>query len=272
VPELLRSATQFAGSCGVSLELDRGTARSGEYLAGRILITGGDADQLLGQVSVGLLVQGVEGNWTKHSTKSWEELRIAQRERRVVEFSLVVPEVVTASEQGEVLLSVSYQEEYRFVVGLEVQLSLADCYHQLADCLSRIARVPVTEWISAGRGDGIAARLVPTGPARELFDELRLEIYRTGLALYGELVIDPRERTLADRLKAKVGADRRRFPFRFRSADTEEVSAFFEQCLRPYQHAVARLPIPAACPAPAAPSLPRPASCSSGNPALADES
>lgn len=259
MPDPLRSATQFAGSCGVSLELDRGMARSGEYLAGRILIAGGDVDQLLGQVSVGLLVQEAGRNWTKHSTKSWEELRIASGERRVVEFSLVVPEVVTPSEQGEVLLSVSCQEEYRFVVGLEVQLALADCYHQLAECLSRIARVPVTEWISAGRGDGIAARLVPAGPARELFDELRLEIYRTGLAVYGELVIDPRERTLADRLKAKVGADRRRFPFRFRSVDAEQASAFFEQCLRPYQDAVAHLPIPAARPDPAAHALPRPA-------------
>jgi hypothetical protein len=245
----------------VELVLDRNAAKPGEVLTGRVRIRGERYYEYLESVQV-MLLSNISGKgWSQCATTSWAEFRIAPNEHRQLEFSLVVSEEHTFGLHNKFRLVGHYYQEYRVEIEIEVRIPLAACYQQLADCLASMARVSVTEWAYAAGGDAIAARLEPTGAARDLFDELQLLIFRSGPLVYGELVIDPRERTLADRLKARIGADLWRYPFRFRAAASDEVRAFFEQCLRPYLDAIRHLPIPAAVPPQNPVFLPRPSDC-----------
>lgn len=239
----------------VQLTLDCDTAKPGEMLTGRVRLRGHSHLETLVNVHVMLFSKVVAKGWQQYAKRSWIAELIPAKELTPLEFSLEVSEEQAFGLESLLRLLVG---EHNVVIDMEVKVPLAACYQQLADCLANVARVSVTEWTYAARGDGIAARLEPTGAARDLFDELQLEIYRSGPYLYGDLVIDPRERTLADRLKASVGADRRRYPFRFQAATDDEVRHFFEQCLRPYLDAIRHLPIPAAVPPQDPACLPRP--------------
>lgn len=246
----------YAGACRIGLELRTDTANCGETVSGRILLLGGRRSQLIERVEVTLVDLTAEPY--NYAVQEWTELTVASRREQHLDFSIQIPERLPVQYPFVIRLAARAQGDQWARTGRSIQILPATCYQQLAQVLAEAAGIPVAAWTTIGGGDGVAARLQPDDTAQKIFDALRLEMFRSGPALYGELEVDPREHTLSDRMKAAVGADRRRYPFRFRSPDSEPVRAFFEQCLRPYVDVVRQLPIPAEANTQRGAVLPRP--------------
>lgn len=244
----------------MGLELWTDTANCGETASGRILLLGGRRSQRIEQLEVTLVDLTAEPY--NYAIQEWTEFTVPSGITQQIDFLLRVPERLPVQYPFIIQLAARARGDQWARTGRSIQILPAAYYQQLAQVLAEAAGIPVTAWTTIGGGDGIAARYQPEGAAREMFDALRLEMFRSGPALYGELEVDPREHTLSDRMKAAVGADRRRYPFRFRSPDSEPMRAFFEQCLRPYVDAVRQLPIPAEGQSQESSALPRPSRAS----------
>jgi hypothetical protein len=65
-----------------------------------------------------------------------------------------------------------------------------------------------------------------------------------GNLVYGKLIVDPQERTLADFVRAATATDVRQYSFRFRSSQLPKAATEFECLLRPFMAAERQLPIP----------------------------
>lgn len=232
------------GSCRVGLELDRSVVNCGETLVGRVILRGGRTRQQVESAVTYLERRDSDLDRLVYARTCWNNLVVNAGEVQRLEFSLPVPDHVSMESPKQVCVTARAVGDMAATSGISVQILPLPCFVELSSALASVARIPVTHWLTIGGGDGVAARFVPEGPAREVFDGLRLEMFRSGPSLYGELDIDPRERSLKDRLRAAAGADRRRIPFNFRSLDTGQVRNYFEQCLRPYLDAVRQLPIP----------------------------
>jgi len=238
------SSFASTGSCRVGLELDSTVVSCGETLVGRVILRGGRTTQQVETAVAYFERRDSDLDRLVYARTCWNNLVVNAGDTQRLEFNLAVPDRVSMESPKQVCVTARAVGDMAATSGLSVRILPLPCFVELASALASVARIPVTHWLNIGGGDGVAARFVPDGPAREVFDGLRLEMFRSGPNLYGELEIDPRERSLRDRLRAATGADRRRIPFNFRSLDTDEVRNFFVQCLRPYLDAVRQLPIP----------------------------
>jgi hypothetical protein len=257
-PEPRASSFVYAGSCRVGLEVDRDLASCGETFTGRILLRGGRTPQRIERTAACLGGRDSDLESFVYDRNCWNGLLVNPGEVQRLEFTLSVPDRVQLEWQKRVWVAARAERDMEVTAGTEVRILPPHCFVELSEALAAAARVPDVQWTTIGGGDGVAAQFTPVGPARALFDGLRLEMFRTGPVLYGELEINPREYTLRDRLRAATGADRCRFSFSFRSANSDEVRNFFGHCLRPYVDAVRQLPIPSGANLREAASLPRP--------------
>jgi len=265
-PKARTSQLTYAGACRMGLELDCDTKSCGDVFTGRVLFRGGRNSQRFERAAVHLGGQDFELNSIVYESVRWDGLVVLSGETKQLDFSLRVPDRTYLQYRQLVWVAARAEHDIEVSSGTNVQILPQVCFLQLSQLLAEVARIPVATWTTTSGGDGVAAKYIPEGPARNIFDGLRLEMFRSASGQYGELEIDPCQHTLADHLKALTGADRRRFPFRFKSSSCDEARSFFEECLRPYPDAVRQLPIPSIAAPQNTSGLPRPSDRALGKP------
>jgi len=244
--------------CRVLLQLDNRSVPWHEELSGTLLLEGGDEARTFSiEVRIEEYPDQVPQGQELLPDRTWGGIVVAPGERECISFALRMPSSVPFRRMRFRAL---FRSGLRHSTALSAQIHVAPPlpFQRMATPLEELTGVAVRSWNTSDLGDGVVAHFLPDKQGPKPFDALKLELYQNNGIVYGTLVLDPVDRTFADRLRTAAGADRVSFPFRFSEGDLRGVRSFYERSLRPYRDGLRGLPIPATQPEPSADALPLP--------------
>jgi hypothetical protein len=261
-----------AGVCRVRLELAQHQIHWDERLEGSLVFDGGQRDQYIAGAAL-ILVPDYSNS---------------DSAAPMIEVELVRPVIIPAGETRSFPFRMHVRSEFAFFrtmltariwVPFPVAATRSPLFHlpvhvrepvrvlpgkafvRTAELLAEVSALFVQRWTPLVVGDGIAAHLLPMGPAHEAFDWIRLGWSLRTDVTRALIVVNRREFSREDVLKAMAGADRQEFQLRIDPEHPDATREQFRKLLEPFYPRpteVRSLPIASEGPAVDPAHLPRP--------------
>jgi hypothetical protein len=234
----------------------------GVPLTGKLQLWAGHKPLWVERMRMGLRPEFCLDLWDRDTqeTVSWSSHNIAPERTMRLRFTLDIrPGSVLG---GHTLLETEIQlwKEVPWLVAVVVPVLPSAEFTLPAQLLQELGGLEPPTWSRPPSTFDAVATFAPGDALRDKLDEVVLLLLREREGMSGELILNERERTPMDYLRAARGRDKRVLRFRWALGDVGATQAFFANALRPYVDTLVQFPIPAsAAPGPAA-QLPVPVS------------
>ncbi|MBM3458141.1 MAG: hypothetical protein FJX77_06370 [Armatimonadetes bacterium] len=106
-------------------------------------------------------------------------------------------------------------------------------FRRLSDLLAEITTIPADYWVCCRQG-AAAEHLPKTEALKQQLDGIRLEMELEGSEIAIQVVVNPQEHNLGDRLRALVRADLKKFTLRAPEDNPEAVRESLRQIVEPF--------------------------------------
>lgn len=244
-----RRITERIGGGLVDLRCEASQVSWGNALEGSLQLCAGNKPLRFRMIRVGLRPAFWTGQWSqpeRYEPTYWIDVTVPRRRTKTLPFSVSIWRGLPFGEAmllaAEVRLAGQEAEE----VGVWVTISPPAELTAFVQLLQDTVALSAPQWSTLDRSYDVLVTFTPEAPLRDRLEEVTLKLTSEPEAVSGELMLNERERTAADFLRAARGKDRRVLPFRWALGDGDSARVFFAHAFRPYVEALAALPLPAA--------------------------
>lgn len=275
----VRSLPVLEGGLTIWLELEANQAGWEDVVRGILVLRGTGVRVVAGKAEVLLASIKRSDRHDEYVRQrldwvTWRTISISSDETLRLPFNLEVPWKTGFNDDTHVLARITWPVGRDTVLSLGVRVLPPRAFLHVAEVFGELAELGVTSWHSSQSAGELRASLqrLPhsSGPLYRAWLGLQRQSHQVMVAIDAELA----PRGLADRFLGRWTGRHRSTRLTLSVSDAEAHSAALHQNLSAAMDRLLthNLPVPANGPVTAADHLPRPASLSSGNPALADES
>jgi hypothetical protein len=257
-----RRITERIGGGIVDLRCGSSQVSWGDTLDGSLQLCAGSKPLRVQMLRVGLRPAFWTGQWSQPERAEaayWTHLTVPRQRTKTLPFSVSIWRGLPFGEAMLLVADVRLVGQKAGEVGLWVTISPPAELTAFVQLLQDTVALSAPEWSTLDRSYDVLVTFTPEAPLGDRLEEVTLKLRCEPEAVSGELLLNERERTAADFLRAARGKDRRVLPFRWALGDTDSARMFFAQAFRPYVEALAVLPLPASAASGPVAQLPVPA-------------